>query len=486
MARDHVGTGLPASLVWSYDEPRERLVELYEQAKAAQWNAATDIDWSIDVDPGTGPVFATAAGAIDWATLGDPVTAALGTGPEVVREILTQHHAWFISQFLHGEQGSLVAMAKVCAAAESVEAKACAAVLMADEARHVEVFRRYLDKIGLSYPVTPAVRQLLMQAIGHRSADLTFVGTQILLENLALAVAGLGGSVFGNPLLCQIVGRVRQDEARHLEFGAAALDGLYADMDPVERREREDFVLEAAALLRTQFCPVEVWERLGIDVAAAQACFADSPDVAAVHALVFARIVPDLGRMGLLTPRVQQGLETMGVLHFRRCDSIPRVSRVERLGVPRDREEASRPAGVRARQDGDVELAGLAATEAGDPLLALRAALGCVEQIEPEPVLLAMSGLLAQTRVAGVPKATVRLAVAAPSGSDEWLVTVGDAGMSYRQARPAEPADVAVSMDLATWTEMVAGRVTMPAALAGGRIRVTGDIFKARALEAVL
>ena len=36
---------------WDYKIRREELLRLYEKGKKLQWNAASDIDWSIDVDP---------------------------------------------------------------------------------------------------------------------------------------------------------------------------------------------------------------------------------------------------------------------------------------------------------------------------------------------------------------------------------------------------------------------------------------------------
>ena len=36
---------------WDYERTRGSLVKLYEKAKTSQWNASTDLDWSIDVDP---------------------------------------------------------------------------------------------------------------------------------------------------------------------------------------------------------------------------------------------------------------------------------------------------------------------------------------------------------------------------------------------------------------------------------------------------
>ena len=36
---------------WDYERSRLPLMKLYEKAKTSQWNASTDLDWSIDVDP---------------------------------------------------------------------------------------------------------------------------------------------------------------------------------------------------------------------------------------------------------------------------------------------------------------------------------------------------------------------------------------------------------------------------------------------------
>src|SRR4051812_12459837 len=36
---------------WDYERSRPALIKLYEKAKTSQWNASTDLDWSVDVDP---------------------------------------------------------------------------------------------------------------------------------------------------------------------------------------------------------------------------------------------------------------------------------------------------------------------------------------------------------------------------------------------------------------------------------------------------
>ena len=50
-----------------------------------------------------------------------------------------------MSQFLHGEQGALICTAKIVETVPWIDAKYYAATQVVDEARHVEVFSRYLD-----------------------------------------------------------------------------------------------------------------------------------------------------------------------------------------------------------------------------------------------------------------------------------------------------------------------------------------------------
>jgi hypothetical protein len=322
--------GLPAAFVWDYDDRRPRLSRLYEKSKVSQWNAATDVDWSIEVDPGALPEVAQFE-AVDWGDSG-PISSSLGRDPDTLHEIVSQNHGWLISQFMHGEQGALVATAKICAAAESIDDKYYAAAQVADEARHVEAYQRYLDKIGITYPVSSPLQSLLEQVMGHKHVDMTFLGMQILVEGVALAAFSLGGAVLANPLIANITELVRRDEARHVAFGVLSLSGTYDDMDPIDLAEREDFVLEACALMRDRFQPTQVWEHFGIDVKEATAQFEQGPDMQAFRSLLFSKVVPNLRKLGLLTPRVRDGFEQLGILKYeryidpppRRASSIPR------------------------------------------------------------------------------------------------------------------------------------------------------------------
>ena len=56
-----------------------------------------------------------------------------------------------------------------------------------DEARHVEVFDRYLDeKLTGHYPINANLRLLLDDIVNDSRWDMTYLGMQIMVEGLAL------------------------------------------------------------------------------------------------------------------------------------------------------------------------------------------------------------------------------------------------------------------------------------------------------------
>jgi hypothetical protein len=457
---EHIDMGAPASFVWDYDARRPRLAKLYEKSKTSQWNAATDIDWSVDIDPGhIAEDLRTRFAAAEFGYRSTAVGEFAGASEENRWLVEAHSHAWTVSQFMHGEQGALVATAKICAGVDSIDDKYYAAAQVADEARHVEAYQRYLGKIELSYPIAPYLHQMLDDVVSHRYIDMTFLGMQILVEGVALAAFSMGGAMFGNPVIGSITELVRRDEARHVAFGVLSLQGFYDDMDPVDRREREDFILEACSLMRDRFVPTEVYERLGIDVARATAEYETSPDMAAFRSLMFSKVVPNLGKLGLLTPRVRQGFETMGILRYERyIDS--------------------------ATEAGELD-AGDGAAGSTHPFATLRAGLVGVERITPEPVLQVVASATAPAVLADVEPAHIRLDITGIDDGD-WIVRLAPDGVTYAVTEEGSPVDVTLRMGAETWTDIVAGRVTAPAAVMDGRIELEGDVMKALALDALL
>jgi|SRR5579875_136086 len=310
-----VSVAFPALLSWDYTHADDRLVRLYDKAKRSQWNASTDIDWSQDVDPThldasiVEPLRSTPGSP--FAHLDD---AALG-------ELAWEQQAWTLSQFLHGEQGALLATAKIVDSVPDNDAKLYAATQVMDEARHVEVYERYLDeKLGRTYPINRYLDALIHDLLADARWDMTYLGMQIMIESLALAAFGFIYQTTTEPLLKDITGHVMADEARHVAFGIASLESLYAQMPEAERRDREQFVCEAAELMRDRFLMREVFERMGLPVAECEAFMREHPLQVQFRAMLFSKVVPNVKRIGLLTPYVRTQFERLGILGF---ESLP-------------------------------------------------------------------------------------------------------------------------------------------------------------------
>ena len=152
-----------------------------------------------------------------------------------------------LSQFLHGEQGALVCTGLITATVPWIDAKYYAATQVMDEARHVEVFGRYIEeKTNGAYPISPQLGALLDDIIADGRWDITYLGMQIMVEGLALAAFGFMHMLTTEPLLKQLLRYVMSDEARHVAFGVLSLKEFYEGLDAKEIRERQEFAFEAA------------------------------------------------------------------------------------------------------------------------------------------------------------------------------------------------------------------------------------------------
>jgi hypothetical protein len=227
--------------------------------------------------------------------------------------------AWMLSQFLHGEQGALLATAKIVQSVPWQEAKWYAANQVADEARHVEVYHRYLtEKLGRSFGVNKHLRVLLDQIISDSRWDMTYLGMQIMVEGLALAAFGFMKLEWPDePLLQDLTTRIMGDESRHVAFGVLSLEHLYTkELSAPEIREREDFLIEATHLMRDRLLMQDVFERMGFDVDVWVKWSTETPFMQGFRQMLFSKIVPNLKRLGLLTPRIREAYQKLDLLRF--------------------------------------------------------------------------------------------------------------------------------------------------------------------------
>jgi hypothetical protein len=298
---------------WQYEPQIETLRDLYAKAKHLQWNGA-DLAWNTDVDP-DGPGFPDEVVPIFGSDVWQRMTPAERTRTK------RENTAWTLSQFLHGEQGALLATSQLVSAVPIVDAKFFGSTQVMDEARHVEVYERYLrEKMQISYPVSKELKSLLDVILTDSRWDMKYLGMQIMVEGLALAAFRLIHTVCTEPLIRDITRGVIRDEARHVAFGILSLKDVYPNMAPRELREREDFVIEASRLMRDRFLAQDVWVRLGLPVAECMEYTLHSPIMIQFRAMLFSTIVPNLKPLGLLTPRVREAMAELGVLHLEDAD----------------------------------------------------------------------------------------------------------------------------------------------------------------------
>jgi hypothetical protein len=301
---------------WRYALEKQGLLNLYEKGKTLAWNA-NDLDWSTDVNIERMVKERVANGMP--ALMNTLLAPPKPLNDEEVVTFQLNINAFMLSQFLHGEQGALLATAKIVQGVPWEEAKFYAANQVADEARHVEVYHRYLtEKLGLSYECTPSLNRLLDDIITDSRWDITFLGMQIMVEGLALAAFGVTRmQMMDEPLIQDLIGRVMQDESRHVAFGVLSLSDLYTtQMTEAELREREEFVIEATQLLRERLLITPVFERMGWDTKLWTEWSQQTPFMRGFRQMMFQKIVPNLKRLGLLTPRVRAAYEKLDLLQF--------------------------------------------------------------------------------------------------------------------------------------------------------------------------
>ncbi|GIU83717.1 MAG: hypothetical protein KatS3mg008_0492 [Acidimicrobiales bacterium] len=309
--------------VWDYVSRRPQLVKLYEKGKRSQWNATTDIDWSLDVEFGApleydDPTVANIRQLFESWMFQDIPDSPFAKFDDQQRTMLAwEFQAWMVSQFLHGEQGALVATARLVETVPDIDSKYYAANQVGDEARHVEAYAKYLfEKLGHHYEISKPLEALLVDIMEEKRWDITFLGMQILVEGLALAAFGMGNAIFRDELIKQITDYVMRDEARHVAFGVLSLKDVVPQLSSAELRDREEFLCEASLLMYKRFLLEEVWERIGVDVEEGKRFAANNPLMVMFRQILFSKIVPNLKKLDLLTPRVRELYEELQVIHF--------------------------------------------------------------------------------------------------------------------------------------------------------------------------
>lgn len=232
------------SILWNHhtkDHPENLLcARLSKLAEKKRWNPSTDIDWNVATANHQFPCIPDAdplVGFEEYEKL--PI--------ETRREISWQYHKMEISEILHGEQLAMLCASQLVTLLPCMESRLFASRQAADEARHLEFFRNYLDSVDLSVsPPSPAIKRLTVEALQSPHWEIKLLICQVLIESLAMAQFSQLARTTQVASLQQGLRRILDDEARHVKFGTDYLAAHFQHHDAERLHYFGKYVIEKA------------------------------------------------------------------------------------------------------------------------------------------------------------------------------------------------------------------------------------------------
>ena len=234
----------PMEVCWQfdYDVDLPKLKNLYAKAKQNQWDGESALDWDREIDPSQ-PL-------IDESQFRFRDLSILKKMSASQRSSFTAHAtAQLLSQFLHGEQGALMTAAALTHAVPDYECKLYAATQTMDEARHVEVYERYIGKLAIIYPISPWLKATIDKTLQADRWVKIAIGMNMIVEGLALAAFHNMRRATTCPLLRALTDGVLRDESRHVAFGNLYVRETIRDMHPDDREDVAQFAFEVVKMM---------------------------------------------------------------------------------------------------------------------------------------------------------------------------------------------------------------------------------------------
>ena len=314
-----IDTTVKALWRYDYDTNIKPLRDLYEVAKKEQWNAATDIPWEIETDPAeVGDMSAPNAEPFDFVK-------ALPKEKQI--ELAKRKSAHLLSTFLHGEQGAMMICGQLVEVVPDMDGKLYASTQVIDEARHVEVFHRYIQRLDRVYPIMPGLKALLNAVLQADLWQMKCVGMQVIAESIAMGGFKTMMKLTNDEVFRKVVELTAQDEARHVSYGLIYMKEEIPKMNEADRDRLEDFAWTAMTLLATTPQLREgdkaadpmavVFEGLGIDPKRVEAETLErmsDPEFVKAQPNPFRDYAyPQLNRIGLITERTASKYRDAGL-----------------------------------------------------------------------------------------------------------------------------------------------------------------------------
>jgi hypothetical protein len=313
-------TPASADVSWNLDyEPDfPRGERLYHAAKRGAWDPRADVDWSLQRKPAEGLI-------ADEHWVGHAMGLADLLDAQERVQFNRESVGWVMSQLLHGEQGSLLLVSQLCDMREDLDGKLFLASQAMDEARHIEVFRRYLKANGLFASIDPSMKAVIDSMLAQSSWRKKAIGMLIVVEGYAMGVFSFMRRSTTDPLLERILCLVMQDEGRHVGFGIESIAAEARDCPAHEWRELQRY---AFSLVRSLYHARErggmrssldhYWKFGRVRMGLSRPDFDDRALESAVarrfqHELFHDTLIPSLAKLGLLDGPIASAYRELGI-----------------------------------------------------------------------------------------------------------------------------------------------------------------------------
>jgi hypothetical protein len=313
--RNQVDVDVPVNLhwTWTYGSEMEEMRRLYEKGKHGQWNAQTDLDWST-------PFTADEWNVTPEGSMLAAVCQMMGKDEATQKAAAFDELGYNLSQLLHGEQAALQLCGQLTNVCPEMDQKFYAASQVIDEARHIEVFAKFLtEKIGTIYPIGGGLKTLLDILLKAEGMQKKVLGMQTLFEGMAVGIMDMMRRESKNPLLTTMLHRVEQDEARHAAFGVLNMRRIVRDASDQSMGDMEDWAFEILETLNADQ-QLEMLRTIGpkydIDPEAVIAMTTTLPNFAELNSPIFMHtVVPNLRNLGLITHRTEDHWRRLGMIY---------------------------------------------------------------------------------------------------------------------------------------------------------------------------
>lgn len=312
--RGHLQIDAPMQVNWQWEYGSEvaELRALYEKGKSNQWNASTDLDWDTPVT------------SSEWLVRAEASQLAMacrlaGKDEATQRQAAFDEIGYTLSQLLHGEQAALQLCGQLTNLCSKTDEKWYAASQVADEARHNEVFARFIgEKMGTIYPIGTTVKALLDELLSVEGYEMKTLGMQTLFEGMAVGIMDLLREESRNSLFTELLRRVQQDESRHAAFGVLTMRRVVRDADPAQREQMEDWafgILETLNANQQLDMLRELCPKYDLDPSNVALLPRMAPNWAELNSVAFMHtVVPNLQRLGLITERTESEWRRLGIM----------------------------------------------------------------------------------------------------------------------------------------------------------------------------